>query len=159
MTKKPKKTRSRRDSVKLPNLQAKYSPRIRGEYIDYDYLDQLSEKDKDWLDQFTGEFHGASFKKDGTDIQSYEKYGKDCNDRNNSANRDTYGILKNKANKHNNKRLVNYDAVGAEIENQASREINPMSLENAYTEYLEFKEIEAFIQEYDEAMFKFTENE
>ncbi len=150
-----KKPKSRRDKVKHPNLNPRFSPRIRGEFIDYDYVDKLDDKTKDWLNKFTGEYHGASFQHNETDIQPYEKYGKDCNDRNNFANRDTYGILKNKANKSNNKRLLNYDNVIGDIESNS--EANPSHLENSYIDFIDLKEVEHFLEEYDLAMSEFSE--
>lgn len=134
-------------------------PRVRQELIDYDYLDQLSKEEKAWLNKFTDEYVNASFKRDGTDIQDYETYGKDSNDRNNARNRCLYTSLKNKANKHNNKRLVNYEEVGTEIENQASREIDPMHMENAYIDFIELKEIEAYLEEYNQAMLALKDDE
>src|SRR5712671_2380940 len=88
--------KSRRDQVKNAALKKKYNSRILGEHVDYDYLDQLNEKDLAWLNKFTKEFHKASYKHDGTDIQDYNEvigqdeegkditYGKDSNDRNNA---------------------------------------------------------------------------
>src|ERR1019366_881486 len=99
----------RRDQVKNAALNKKYNSRILGEYLDYDYLDQLDEETLAWLNKFTEEFHKASYKHDGTDIQDYETYGKDSNDRNNSQNRCLYGHLRNKADRDNNKKLLNYD--------------------------------------------------
>ncbi len=156
--KKPKKTKSRRDKALNPALDRKFMPRVRQELIDYDYLDQLNPEEKAWLNKFSDEYINASFKKDGTDIQPYEKYGKDSNDRNNSRNRCIYTALKNKANKHNNKKLLNYDSVISDIENESSRDINPRHMENAYIDFIEIKEIEAMIEEYDQAMMNFSEN-
>lgn len=151
--KKPRKTKKRRDSIKHPALDKKYMPRVRQELVDYDYIDQLSPEEKDWLNKFSDEYINASFKKDGTDIQSYEKYGKDSNDRNNARNRCLYTALKNKADRSNNKKLLNYDAVGTEIENQESKQANPKSLENAYVDFIdqkEMKKLEDFAIELDE---------
>lgn len=155
--KKPKKTKNRRDNAKHPALDKKYMPRVRQELIDYDYLDQLSPSEKDWLNKFTDEYVNASFKKDGTDIQSYDQYGKDSNDRNNARNRCLYTALKNKADRSNNKKLVHFEAVGTEIENQASREIDPKHMENAYIDFIDGKQVELFLQEYDQAMAEFSE--
>jgi hypothetical protein len=155
---KQKKVKSRRDKAKHPNLQARYSPRIRSEYIDYDYLDKLDEEALAYLNKFTGEFHGASFAHDETDIQSYQKYGKDCNDRNNSANRDTYGKLRSRTNNFKAK-LVGYDNMLSDIENKLSSEINPANMENAYVDFIESKQLQAMIEEYDQAMLNFSETD
>lgn len=157
MKPKQKKPKKRRDSVQHPALNKRYMPRVRQELIDYDYLDQLSPEEKDWLNKFTDEYVNASFQNDGTDIQSYEQYGKDCNDRNNARNRCLYTDLRNKGDGVNNKKLLNYDNMIVDVENQLSQDINPNSLENAYTEYIELKEIESFLEEYDQAMLLFRE--
>lgn len=149
--------RVRRDRIKHAALKKPYTPRVRQEYLDYDYLDQLSDEELDWLNKFTEEYLNASFKHDDSDLQSYEKYGKDSNDRNNARNRDLYGALKNKDNKFKNNKLVNIDNVAGEVENELSREINPQAMENAYIEYLDFKEQEEMMLEYDLAMEQFTE--
>lgn len=159
MQNKSRKGKKRRDQAKHPNLKKAFNPRVRQEYLDFDYLEQLSEKELDWLDKTMGEYYGASFDRQHPErnIQSYEKYGKDCNDRNNARNRDLYGALKNKDNKFSNKKLVNYDNMTGEIENELSRESDPNAIENAYIEFLTFKQIEQMMLEYDLAMQNFIE--
>lgn len=120
----------------------------------------MSPKELDWLDKFTGEYYGASFNEDDSkNIQSKEKYKKDCEDRNNARNRDTYSIVKNRVNVAVSKALVNYDDI-------VNREINPISnpeghnprnLENNYIDFIEGKQIEAMLFEYDIAMKNFNE--
>lgn len=132
-----KKKKTRRSSVKNPALKKPYTTRVRQEYLDYDYLDQLNEDELEWLNKFTDEYLNDSFKRDGTDIQPYEKYGKDANDRNNARNRCLYGALKNKDNKFQNKKLLNYDNIVGDIENELSREVNPKNIEDAYIEFLD----------------------
>jgi hypothetical protein len=159
--KKPRKPKKRRDEAKHPNLKHEYNPRVRHEYMDWDYLDTLPPDAKDFLNQFAGEYYGAAFKKDGTDIQSYEKYGKDANDRNNARNRCLYSSLKNRGDR-NNKNLLDYDWI-ASSENKLSLDdkfnagADPRHIENAYIDFLEMKEIEAMMQEYDLAMLAFSE--
>lgn len=161
-TKKDGKT-SRRDQVRHPALKQKFNSRILSEHIDYDYLDQLSNEELDWLNKFTEEFHKASYKHDGTDIQDYDTYGKDSNDRNNAQNRCLYGHLRNKADRYNNQKLLSYESLvqstdpTKSLENELSKEVNPASMEEAYVDFLESKEIEAMIQEYDQAMLSFRE--
>lgn len=157
--KKPRKTKSRRDRAENPALDKKFMPRVRQELIDYDYLDQLSTKEKEWLNKFTDEYVNASFKRDGTDIQPYDKYGKDSNDRNNARNRCLYTALKNKANKHNNKKLLNYDSVLTDVEDEMSRDLDPMHMENSYIDFIESKEIESMMLEYDNALLNFRDND
>ena len=131
-------------------------------------MDQLSEAELDWLDKFSSEYYGASFQKDGNDIQDYQTYGKDANDRNNARNRDLYGALKNKDNKFNNKKLLNYDSILEETPGADNSSIrwqthefpeghDPRNLENTYIDFIESIEIKAMLAEYDEAMKNFTE--
>lgn len=153
----PKKVR--RSKVKNAALKKPYTPRVRQEYLDYDYLDQLNDEELSWLNKFTDEWLNASFNHDETDIQSYEKYGKDSNDRNNARNRCLYGALKNKDNKFQNKKLLNYDNIVSDIENELSREMNPKHVEDAYIEFLDYQQIEDMLTEYDLAMEQFSEVE
>lgn len=161
MKKSAKKTP--RSKIKNPALKKKYNSRILQEYIDYDYLDQLGDEELTWLNKFTEEFHKASYKHDGTDIQDYKTYGKDSNDRNNAQNRCLYGNLKNKADRQNNKKLLNYEAIVNTTHPDKPSELefptghDPETLENAYIDFIENKEIEAMIQEYDQAMANFRD--
>ena len=158
MNQKPRNPKKpRRDRVKHSALKKPYTPRVRQEYLDYDYLDQLNEEELTWLNKFTEEYLNDSFKRDGSDIQPYEKYGKDANDRNNARNRCLYGALKNKDNKFKNKKLVNYDNMVADIETELSKELNPAAIEDAYIEFLNNQEILAMLEQYDSAMEQFSE--
>lgn len=177
MKKAKSEKKPRRSQVKNPALQKKYNSRILQEYIDYDYLDQLSDGELEWLNKFTEEFHKASYKHDGTDIQDYNKvigqdeegkditYGKNSNDRNNAQNRCLYGHLKNKADRNNNKKLLSYESLAnstdptKSLENELSKDINPASMEEAYIDFLDSKEVDAMIEEYDQAMFEFRGDE
>lgn len=154
---KPKKRR--RDRAKYPALEKRFMPRVRQEYLDFDYLDKLNLEEKAWMNKFVDEYLNASFKKDGTDIQDYETYGKDSNDRNNSRNRDLYGHLKNKANKFNNQRLINYDKVVGDIEINLNQQLNPNYIEDTYLDYMEYKAVEEFLKEYAEVMTNFNEGD
>lgn len=120
-------------------------PKVRAEYNDFDYLDQLNDEEKAWLNKFNNEYLNASFEHDDTDIQSYEKYGKDSNDRNNARNRCLYGQLKNTS---QNKRILKYDSLNnldTKIEEMQS---NFVDVEAAYVDYLDYKEVEEMINEY-----------
>jgi hypothetical protein len=58
MGKKP----SRRSKEKYPALIPHLNLRTRFEEIDYDYVDQLSDSEKDFLNRFTEEYTNASFR-------------------------------------------------------------------------------------------------
>lgn len=99
-----KKQKSRRSKVKHAALKKRYNSRIRQEYIDMDYLDQLSEEELQWMNDFMKEWNnaGVSGIKDKTNKTAEEsnrfhktaKEAKECTDRNNSRNRDMYSIAK-----------------------------------------------------------------
>lgn len=152
--KKPKKQRSRREKVKYPALKKEYNPKIRHEGIDADYLHLLSNKELEWYNRFLEEENNASFKNDGNDLNKSKEERKKIYDRNNARQRCLYSQLK-----LNNKKLVNYDAVGTEIENQAQRELDPQHIENSYVNFLESKELEEMFEEYDKAMLAFNEGD
>lgn len=82
------KKKTRRSKVKYPALDPAYNLKTRTQLIDYDYTDQLSEKDKEWLNAFTEEYTNANFAHKGKKIQKKKKHKKDSYDRNNARNRD-----------------------------------------------------------------------
>jgi hypothetical protein len=155
VNKKPSK--KRRNKIKYPGFEKKYTTRMRQEYLDIDYVDQLNDDEKEWLNRFLEEELNSQFKNDGTDFNKTKAERKKIYDRENARYRDLYGILKNKDNKFNNKKLLNYDSIVPDIENELSKEVNPFSIENAYIDFLDYKEIEAMMLEYDLAMEQFTE--
>lgn len=65
MKNKKKKPKNRRESLKYPALDPTFNLKSRFEVIDYDYLDELSEKEKAWLNNFTEEYTNANFKHKG----------------------------------------------------------------------------------------------
>lgn len=85
---KSSKKSNRRSKVKYPALDPKYNLKSRGDLLECDYLDQLSEKDKEWLNSFNEEYVNANFSHKGTTIQKTKAYRKDSYDRNNARNRD-----------------------------------------------------------------------
>lgn len=82
------KQENRRSKRKYPALEKGYNLKTRSNLIDYDYLDQLSEKDKKWLNAFTSEFINADMNHNGPKLHKTKKQRKDCFDRNNARNRD-----------------------------------------------------------------------
>jgi predicted PolB exonuclease-like 3'-5' exonuclease len=63
------------------NLKTRY------DLVDYDYLDSLSDKEKEWLNRFTEEYVHANMNHKGKVLHRTKKMKKDCYDRNNSRNR------------------------------------------------------------------------
>lgn len=56
------KKQNRRSQSKYPALDPKLNLKTRADLLDYDYIDQLSEKDKQWLNDFSNEYVNADFK-------------------------------------------------------------------------------------------------
>lgn len=86
-----KKKTSKRSRSKFPALEPKYNLKTRYELIDYDYLEKLSDKEKEWLNKFTEEYTNASAGKrpeqKRKQLHKTNKLVKDCFDRNNARNR------------------------------------------------------------------------
>lgn len=78
---------SRRSQAKNPGLHPEFNPKSRADLVDYDYLDQLSDKEKEWLNSFTEEYTHANFNHPGKILHRTKRLKKDCYDRNNARNR------------------------------------------------------------------------
>jgi hypothetical protein len=68
-----------------PRLQKNKNTKARQDLIDYDYLKNLTKEELEFLNQFTDEFYCANFTGDTLHSKELQK---DCEDRNNSRNRD-----------------------------------------------------------------------
>ncbi len=147
--------KSKRNKEKYPGLNKKLTTRIRREFHDVDYVHLLNDSEQAFLNKFLEEELNTAFKNDGTDFNKTKEERKKIYDRNNKQNSDLLGNLRNKPSTTNNQKLVNYDNVLSEVENEMTRGINPTRVEDAYVEYLEFKEVEVFLTEYDDAMSSF----
>lgn len=132
--KKPKKQPSRRSKVKYPGLNPRYNSKIRQEYIDYDYIDKLSDKEKDLLNRFTEEHYGANFKHEGKKLFTSKKQRKICTDGNNARNRCSFGNTRAKTG------LLYYDSENMSdlIESQQYTE-NGRNVEDAIIDYIDAK--------------------
>lgn len=62
---------------------------MRQELIDYDYVDQLSEADKTWLNKFTEEYINTNLDRNSlkNNLHNTKKLKKDCDDRSNARRR------------------------------------------------------------------------
>lgn len=88
-TMKKRKKLTRRGSTKHPNLKPELNLKTRYELIDYDYLNDLTEKEKDYLDKFTKEYVSASFDTDNPNknLHKTKKLRNQVYGQNNSRNR------------------------------------------------------------------------
>lgn len=75
-----------RDSITNAALKGRIS-KVKQEYLDYDYLDQLSPKELDWLNRFTEEHLNGNFEHKGTKLVKGKKKRREIWRENNSRNR------------------------------------------------------------------------
>lgn len=93
-----KKKESKRSKSEYPALNPNLNLKTRQDLIDYDYVDKLSDKDKEWLNKFTEEYTNASFKKEipkkkgkrrkAANLHKSKEHKKSVYDANNARNRD-----------------------------------------------------------------------
>jgi hypothetical protein len=84
---KQKKKRNKRNQMKYPALDPSVNLKTRSELIDYDYIDKLSDEEKDWLNRFTTEYINASFKHEGKKIMKTKEKKRKAYKANNARNR------------------------------------------------------------------------
>lgn len=115
--------------------------RVRQEYMDYDYIDELSEEEKQFLDDFNKEYYCASVGKQADEgknnrfIKGKEDV-KDRTDQNNKRNNDMYGNVRNKVGAT---KLLNYNDSLNVVESFLSKEVNSNALEDALIDYIDYK--------------------
>lgn len=146
-----KKKETKRSKEKYPALKPKVNSRVRQEYNDYDYIDQLSDEEKQWLNDFTEEYSNAAVGKqseaDKNRFHNTPELVKDCTDRNNSRNRCFYGIQRNRVGAT---KMLNYEDASALIEQEANKDVDYESVEDAFIDYLDEKLIDTVDSSGDE---------
>lgn len=82
--------KNKRAKTKYPALKPELNLKTRYELIDYDYIDKLSETDKEWLNKFTEEYVNANLDRHdlSKNFHNNIELKKDCDRRNNARNRD-----------------------------------------------------------------------
>jgi len=95
------KTQSRKQKrEKLSALNVEKHPRTRREYLDFDYVDQLTPQEKKFMAKFIDEYYGAALAKKedkygrSKDLHRTLKDRKQCTDRNNARLRDLTTLSK-----------------------------------------------------------------
>lgn len=92
------KKKTKRSQVEYPALKPNMNPRVNREYADYDYLDQLSEEELKFLNDFEEEWGNAAVGKQSeaekNRFHKTKELVKDCTDRKNARQRCMYGIAK-----------------------------------------------------------------
>lgn len=94
---KAKKKTSIRDKIRYVGLDGRKFSKIKQEYHDLDYVDQLTDAEKDWMSRFMEEYLGARVKHKGKKIHKglNSKAGrKKLFDANNARNRDMYSLAR-----------------------------------------------------------------
>lgn len=131
------KGKETKKNASLKVLKKKSTRLIRQEFMDYDYIDDLSPKDKQWLANFTAEYYNASVGKQSDEgkanhfMKSKEEV-KDCTDRNNWRNNDVFG----KAKAHNNL----YSGMGdLAADSVRKKYLKQHEVEEAMVELLDYK--------------------
>lgn len=90
------KKQTKRSRTKYPGLVKEVHPRTRWEHLDQDYIDKLSDKEKEWLSNFNEEYLSGNFNHKGKKLHRTKKERRDCYNRNNARNRDLYTINRTK---------------------------------------------------------------
>lgn len=135
----PKKKTKKRSKLQYPSLNPRVNSRVRQEYMDYDYVDQLDDEAKQFLEDFNKEHYQANVgrqKDEGKDNRFTKGKAavKEAQDNNNKRNSDLYGQIRNKVGRT---KLLNYDDVLNIVEDELSREVNPEYIEDAMIEFLD----------------------
>jgi hypothetical protein len=83
-------TKTKRQRAKYPALRPELNLKTRYELIDYDYINNLTEEEKKWLNKFTEEYVNASLNTQdlSSNLHNTDELKKDCYRRNNARNRD-----------------------------------------------------------------------
>lgn len=102
--------KTRRSKAKYPALEPRYNLKIRHDELECDYLNELSEEEKDWLNRFNEEYVNTNFKHKGKRVhprkyttKTVKKTGKkkkvdiykqEAEERNNHRNSDVLVVSK-----------------------------------------------------------------
>jgi len=86
--------KTRRGNAKYPGLDKKYNLKIRQELIDQDYIDKLTDEEKDWLSRFNEEYVSANFQHKGKKLHKTKKQKRERYQANNKRNVDIFAVSK-----------------------------------------------------------------
>ena len=90
-------SKTNRKNVKHPGLKKQYNSKVKQEYLDFDYINSLTEDEKQWLSDFSDEYYGAKLDYENLENNRFHKTPEDkkaCTDRNNARNRCQYGLAR-----------------------------------------------------------------
>lgn len=126
------KVRKKRDRLKYPGLKSNTFSRIKQQYHDIDYAEQLSGADARFMSDFMEEWLGARLNHPGKKFHKSKKDRKRCFDMNNQKQRDIYNYLKI----HGTIRDINDRAVLTEIDKKT-----PLSYEDVLIDAIDKKRL------------------
>lgn len=106
--------------------------------MDQDYLHQLSEKEKAWLNKFMDEELNARFEKDGSDFNQSQEDRKRIYDANNARNRCLYGRVKNRV---GSTKILDVEQYANLVEDELSASANKDSLEDTLIEFIDHSKL------------------
>lgn len=109
------------------------NPKTRWELIDQDYINKLSEEEKQWLSNFNEEYISGNFNHKGKRLHRKKKERLECYGRNNSRNRDMFTLL----------RTVGWMSGESSVDLASAAETkqrdNPGAVENAVIDLIDLK--------------------
>lgn len=79
----------RKNQPRYGLMQSRARPGAR-DFLDFDYLKQLSDEELDWLNRFATEFYRADFSKPGKALHRTKAKKRECYGANNARNRDIW---------------------------------------------------------------------
>lgn len=137
--------KKKRGKVKYPGLKKAYKSRTKHEYLDQDYINDLTPELKEYLSKFNDEFYGANldFKNLENNLHNTPELKKDCTDRNNANNRCVYSVAKarNKIIDNTHSFTEINEAVNIHI-NNLEEKITDNNIEDILIEYIDSKKSE-----------------
>jgi hypothetical protein len=92
MEDKKKKKKTKRSKQRYPGLVKGCYSKIKQEFFDIDYVNELSEEEKQWLNDFMNGDLGANTK-DNPIFEEYKEKQK-CWKKNNDRNNDVYSVMR-----------------------------------------------------------------
>jgi hypothetical protein len=89
---KPSRTTTIRETSKLAGLNKRYFSKVKQEFHDIDYADELNQKEKEFLSSFMEENLGARFNHSGKKLNKSKSSKREIYNENNARQRDTYAV-------------------------------------------------------------------
>jgi hypothetical protein len=83
---------TKRSKTKHPGLHKRFFSKIKQEYHDIDYINKLSEEDKEYLSSFMDEYLGANFTYNSKKIHKKKMYKTKSYNAHNARQRDIFSI-------------------------------------------------------------------